>query len=140
MYIDVVKLSLTNLTGDGIIRINGKLATSVAFVKKVLAEAPGGEPVALEIRREKGVVTAESDGTELANQSNLPVPLSQAGSEEIPTVQGMIMPQTISNPEMTAPGINFAMLKELKDLLDAGILTQTEFDAQKKMALGTLAT
>ena len=69
-------------------------------------------------------------------------PTPAAPTSPVPLAQGMVMPEvvtTFSNPEMTAPGIDVAKLKELKDLLDAGILTQTEFDAQKKIALGTLA-
>ena len=36
-----------------------------------------------------------------------------------------------------APGDSYGELMKLKELLDAGVLTQAEFDAQKQKVLGS---
>lgn len=62
----------------------GKLATSVAFAKKLLAESPNGEPVALEIWRKKGMEIALG-GTEMGSP---PVQVAQSAPVAVGEVVG----------------------------------------------------
>ena len=63
------------------------------------------------------------------------VPLAQ-GTPMPPMTQGTPIVET--SPSKST-GVDLAKLKELKELFDAGVLTQAEFDAQKKIVLGTPA-
>jgi Short C-terminal domain len=47
-------------------------------------------------------------------------------------------PPAASPQEAVAPEDPYAELKKAKDLLDQGILTQAEFDAQKQRILGEM--
>ena len=70
---------------------------------------------------------ASSRGAARANAQN-----AQAASEQPPAPQGDAPPA----PEPAAPPVDiYADLTKLKELLDAGVLTQAEFDAQKQKLL-----
>ena len=61
---------------------------------------------------------------------------------EMQPVQAVAVPeaaQPASNPTAVQSKDTFAQLKEMKELLDCGALTQEEFDAQKKSVLSKFA-
>ena len=70
---------------------------------------------------------ASSRGAARANAQN-----AQAAAEQPAAPQGDAPPA----PEPAAPPVDiYADLTKLKELLDAGVLTQAEFDAQKQKLL-----
>jgi hypothetical protein len=70
---------------------------------------------------------ASSRGAARANAQN-----AQQAAEQPPAPQYVEAPPA---PEAAAPVDIYADLTKLKELLDAGVLTQAEFDAQKQKLL-----
>jgi membrane protease subunit (stomatin/prohibitin family) len=65
---------------------------------------------------------------------------AQAGEEPDPNAPADEQPEAAADPAPAAPSADESMaeLTKLKELLDSGVLTQAEFDAQKQKILQSM--
>jgi membrane protease subunit (stomatin/prohibitin family) len=65
---------------------------------------------------------------------------AQAGQEPDPNAPADEQPEAAADPAPAAPSADQSMaeLTKLKELLDSGVLTQAEFDAQKQKILQSM--
>ena len=115
------------VVGDIIVSINGATPLNPAIATQMVTSAPVGE-VLVKIRR------AATDPLPTAPQ-HVEMAIMQPQMQMVQAQPPVAQPQPATAIAQPAGQDKVTKLKELKELLDSGALTQEEFDVEKKSIL-----
>lgn len=103
----------------------------------VIGKKSNGKTIQFLLKDIKSVEITKTHGLKITGTGIKYSIHSIANNEEMKSaIMNMLTHLPIEQPTMTALTSTAGTIKEYKDLLDAGIITQEEFDAKKKQLLG----
>ncbi|MDO4492054.1 MAG: SHOCT domain-containing protein [Lachnospiraceae bacterium] len=139
----MIMLGVVALIVGIIMKLNTEKCEITVTNEAICGKLPRGKEVQIPLNQITAINRSSFNGisiTSIGNVSNFHCIENQ---EEVMKAISFLLAnsqQSSAQPAQSAPtvGSEAEQLKRLKDLLDAGVLTQEEFDAKKKQILGLL--
>lgn len=133
----VISIMTVALFIASILYIKDKKTVLTLQDNSVIGKKSNGKTIQFFLKDIKSVETTKTHGLKITGTGINYVIHSISNNEEIKNAI-MSMVAQISNEQsaMTGSTSNISTIKEYKELLDSGIITQEEFDAKKKQLLG----